>query len=121
MEKLKAFWYKLVAPSLLIEIERLEKSRAEWELQFDRQVEVVEDWATEAAKLQKLYDETNAELNSHIRVCEKTISEQGRKIKELKRSHDPYRGCIDHNARHAAQTRIRDLELQLRKRGIEPQ
>lgn len=61
------------------------------------------------------------ELRQHIRVCEKTISEQGRELKKLRESHDPYAGCIDHNARHASQARIRDLEAQLRRNGIEPQ
>lgn len=68
----------------------------------------------------RAYNSQNNELWGHIRACEKTISEQGRDLKKLRQSFDPYKGCIDHNARHAAQTRIRALENQLRRNGIEP-
>jgi len=104
MEKLQKAWLRLVAPGVLRELDQLEKSRAEWEEQFDNQVEVVKQWTDEARRLQKGVDSLQRELN-----------------KLQATPQDPYRGCIDHNARHASQTRIRDLEAQLRKHGIEPQ
>lgn len=101
MEKLKKFWYNLVCPSLVDEM-----SMMRLDLVF-------------AYKDITSFREEIKDLRSHIKTCERTISEQGRTISALKR--DPLNGCIDSASRRASQVRIRDLENQLKKNGIEPQ
>lgn len=99
METLKKVWYDLVARKL---VQELELVRARYNTR-GRTIDKLQRFN------KSLYDDV-AKLKNSNRALETQLSAK-----------DPLARSIDHASRNASQQRIRDLEAQLRRNGIEPQ
>jgi len=102
MEKIKTWWYKLVAHDLWYNYLESREDVKSWVARYNRLQAEKMDLVREDGKIA-------AEI-CNMRTSIRTLKQQ-----------DPMAASLDSARHHAAQTRIRDLEHQLRRNNIEPQ